>query len=339
MADVRGPVTAWSGTLAGLGVAASTVITTVGKQPTSDPWFILFVVVAVIAALIFVVTGLPDVFTWSASVLSDTRQLLRRGNRPITDCWSYTSDGAKAPAAMSAMEIVLPGTGYRKQGDQRPAWIRFVVLIGCSEITPEAGGAQLWVQFQRFLQQPPVTSLISSLSSPSKGLAWIRWATNSPGVIDAVLTSGDEDNAVASARLEVPDGMHRHFRDDHCAMLALHFEPSNKDDTPVPPNGPVSWTDHILRVLELPQALAVFLADVLDLTTSAEPAATIGFRLESQHDMAEIIDITGLQLLRGGHRTSQAIGYFIASRDGSQATEATDRMITDVLRYALKAER
>jgi hypothetical protein len=158
-------------------------------------------------------------------------------------------------------------------------------------------------------------------------------------VIDAILTSGDEDDAVASARLEVPHGMHRQFRDEHCAILILHFEPADKGARPMPPADPVSWTDHILRALELPQALAVFLADVLGLTTSAAPAATLGFRLEAQHDMAEILDITGLQLLRGGRRTSQAIGYFIGSRDGSPAVEAADRVTTDVLRYALKAER
>jgi hypothetical protein len=330
---------AWSGTLAGLGVAAATLIATVGKQPAADPWFMGFLVVATLAGVIFVGAGLPDVYTWSASVLGGRREALRRGDRLVTDCWSYTSDGARAPVAMSATEIVLPGTGYRRQGDQRPAWVRFVVLIGCSPISPDAGGAQLWDRFQRFLDQPPVTSLVSSLSRGGKGLAWIRWATNSPGVIDAVLTSDDENDAVAAARLEVPDGMHRQFRDERCAMLILHFEPTGKDPTPMPPVGPSAWTDHIMRALELPQAFAVFLSDMLGLAIAAVPAATLGFRLEAEHDMAEIIDITGLQPLRGGHRTSQAIGYFIGDRGGLPATDAGGRMITDVLRYALKAER
>ena len=154
---------AWSGTLAGLGIAAATLIATVGKQPVSNPGFVLSLVVAAVASVIFVMTGLPDLFTWSASVVRDTRQAVQRSDKLITDRWFYTSDGAKAPAATSAVEIVLPGTGYRKQADERAPWARFVVLIGCSEISPGAGGSQLWSQLQRFLQQPTVNSLVGSL--------------------------------------------------------------------------------------------------------------------------------------------------------------------------------
>jgi len=333
---------AWSGTLAGLGIAVAALIAAVGKQPISDPGFILSLVVAAVAAVIFVVTGLPDFFAWSASVVRQTQQALQRSDRLITDRWFYTSDGAKAPAAMSAMEIVLPGTGYRKPVGERAPWVRFIVLIGCSEISPAAGGSQLWSKLQRFLQKPPVNSLVNSLRRGDKNPVWTRWSTNSPGVIDAVLTAGDEDEAVASARLELPDGMHRQFRDQRSAMLILHFEPpgpGSKEEGPGQPDGPISWSEYVLRALELPQALVEFLSGVLGLSTSGVPAATLGFRLEARHDMAEIMDITDLHLLRGGRRTSQAIGYFIADSDGLPAVDAADLMITDVLRYALKAER
>jgi hypothetical protein len=52
-----------------------------------------------------------------------------------------------------------------------------------------------------------------------------------------------------------------------------------------------------------------------------------------------MIDITGMESLPGGQRRSQVIGYFIADRDGSPAMAAAQRMMTDVLRYALKIER
>ena len=255
------------------------------------------------------------------------------------DRWNYTSDGAHASAAMSASEIVLPGTGYRLQAGERQAWVRFVALVGCSDLSPDNGGGRLWSQFQPFLKQQPVTSLVNSLCSTGIGLAWTRWATNSPGVIDAILTPGGENQAVASARLEVPDGMSRRFRDPHSAMLIVHFEPSQEEGRPIFPAGPVSWADHLLRALELPQALAAFLSRVVGLATSGAPPVTLGFRLEAQHDLAEFFDTTGLHSLPGGQHRSQAIGYFIADHYGISATDAANRMITDVLRYGLQAER
>ena len=125
-------------------------------------------------------------------------------------------------------------------------------------------------------------------------------------------------------------------------MLILHFEPPEpvgKDGEPGQHVGPNFWEAHIWQALELPQALAEFLSGVVGLNTSGVAPATLGFRLEARHDMAEIMDITGLHPLRGSRRTSQAIGYFIASRDGQPAADAADLMITDVLHYALKAER
>jgi hypothetical protein len=167
---------------------------------------------------------------------------------------------------MNATEVTLPGTGYRRQPGDRLPWVRFVVLMPCSQIGPDADAALIWTQFQRFLlKQQPVISLVNSLTRAVPGGMWTRWFSNSAGTLDAVLTPGTEDEAVASARLELPDGTSRHFRDQRCALLILHFEPPQKDGSPMPPAGPVSWTDHMLRALELPGALAQFLSGSLSL--------------------------------------------------------------------------
>jgi len=63
MANRRGPVMSWSGALAGLGVAAAALIATVGKKPVSNSWFILSLVAAAAATVIFVFAGLPDLFS------------------------------------------------------------------------------------------------------------------------------------------------------------------------------------------------------------------------------------------------------------------------------------
>ena len=124
----------------------------------------------------------------------------------ILDTWQYTSDGQKARAAMMATESGMPGTGSQLLSGDRPPWIRFVVLIPCSQIGPETEPGQLWPEFVRFLKDQPVTSLVNSLTRPVPGVQWRRWAPGSAGNIQAVFTPGQEEEAVASARLMLPDG-------------------------------------------------------------------------------------------------------------------------------------
>jgi len=218
-------------------------------------------------------------------------------------------------------------------------WIRFVALIRCSQIGPDVEPARLWSDFERFLKDQPVTSLVNGLTSPVPGVRWTRWATNSPGTIQGVLTSGEENAAIASARLELPDGTRRHFHDSASAVLALHFEPPADNRNAPFPAGPVAWTDHIKRALELPNSVNGFVSGQFGLTTSGDPPVVLGFRLDAPRDLAELFDVTGLNKLPGGQHGRQAIGYFIADPDGTPAAEITNRMIDDVLRYGLQAER
>jgi len=257
----------------------------------------------------------------------------------MTGRWLYTSDGARARTATHAGELVIPGTGYRLQSGDRPSWVRFVVLIACSEIAPDTEAAQLWPDFVKFLKDQPVISLVNGLTHSVPGVKWTRWATRSAGTIDAVFTTGEEKDALASARLELPDGIRRSFRDDRCALLILHFEPPAESDNPMLAVGPVAWTDHMKRALELPRALNRFLAEHLGLSTSADPPVVLGFRLDTPHDLTELIDVTGLNTLPGGHHGREAIGYFIDDPAGSPAPQAVSRMIGDVPLYALQAER
>jgi len=119
----------------------------------------------------------------------------------------------------------------------------------------------------------------------------------------------------------------------------LHFEPPAHAANEIAPVGPVAWTDHIRRALELPDALNSLLTKQLNLKTHAEPPVVLGFRLETPHDLAELFDITGLTTLPEGQRKREAIGYFISDRTGAPGNEAVDRMIRDVLLYGLQTER
>lgn len=233
----------------------------------------------------------------------------------------------------------MPGTGYRLQPGDRPPWIRFVVTIACNQIGSEADPGRMWSNFVRFLEDQPVTSLVNSPTRPVLRVRWSRLAPGSAGTIQAVYTPGDENKAVASAQLLLPDGSLRFVHGFRCAVLILHFEPPAGSDNVPLPTGPVAWTDHIRRTLELPNALNRLLWDQLGLSTSGNPQVVLACRLDAPSDLAEIIDITDLTELPGGQHGRQAIGYFIADPDGASAAEVVDRMISHVLLNALQAER
>lgn len=153
-----------------------------------------------------------------------------------------------------------------------------------------------------------------------------------------MLTSGEEDEAIASARLELPENTVRQFRNPGFAMLVLHFEPLHRDGRSPRPASSEAWAERIVRVLEVSPALVGLLSGELDLGITPRIPVQVGVRLEAQGDMAEMIDVTGLEPMRGGQHTSQAIGYFNGDGNGDVPADAARRMIRDVLRYALAVE-
>ena len=73
MAKGRNEILAFTGPLAGLGFAAATLIATVGKQPVSNPWFILSTVVGVAGAVTFAAAGLSALPGWVRPMLDPLR--------------------------------------------------------------------------------------------------------------------------------------------------------------------------------------------------------------------------------------------------------------------------
>ena len=79
---------------------------------------------------------------------------------------------------------------------------------------------------------------------------------------------------MASAQLLLPDGSLRFVGGFRRAALILHFEPPAGSDKVPLPAGPVAWTDHITRALELPNALNRLLSDQLGALDVGEPAGS-----------------------------------------------------------------
>ena len=190
------------------------------------------------------------------------------------------------------MEIALPGTTYMRQPGDRPPWVRFVVQIACGQVGDDPDWPRIRAAFETFLQKPAVTKLLADLTHADKDAAWARQATSTSSIIDMVLGDG-----VASARVELPDGIRRHGRVEGYALLVVHVEPRGADGEPAPPASPSSWQRRFERALQLQGAFAALLSGELGLATSGEPPAQAGIRLEAPRDMTELVNITGLAAL------------------------------------------
>lgn len=318
-----------TGTLAGLGYAAASLITTLGKQSVSNPWFVLSVAAAIISTLAFIAASLTAVPGW-------VRPAMERRHKAaplVVNRWLYTTDGSKTPATRIAMDISLRGTAASgKLQDGQPPWIRVTITMACSEIDTDADPELTYLNFRATLEEPLASRMISDLTTVPQYASW-QLSSASPGIIEACLGNYEHaDQAVAAARLELPCGVPRYGRDGRCATMILHIELHD----PASAKLPEFWTGFIERALWLPTSLAKLL-ESLELSTSGEPPAQLGVMLQSPVDLADLVDITFLHPIRGSQgRASQAIGFFIADPNGRSAEQSAQLMIRDMLLYSLK---
>jgi hypothetical protein len=295
-------------------------------SPWHRPLFDLLAGIAAIAFLLLLAVGVAALVTWA-------RPALRRPARLITDRWRVITDGAQARAPALAMEITLPGTTYMRQPGDRPPWVRFVALIACGQVGDDADWPGVRAAFGAFLRKPAITDLLAGMTHASNDVSWTRQPTSTSSIIDMVM-----DGGVASARLELPDGVKRFGRAEGYALLIVHVEPRDNDGKPAPPASPSSWHTRFEHALQLPGTFAALLSGGLGLATSGQPPAQAGIRLEASHDMTELVDITGLATLQGAHRLSQFMSYFTSDRGGASSTTVADRMTRQMLEEALKVD-
>jgi hypothetical protein len=186
------------------------------------------------------------------------------------------------------------------------------------------------------LDEPPLSGLVSALTTVPDDAAWSKRATYD-SALDAILTGGSDEEAVASARLELPDGTRRFGRDARSAVFIIQVEPSGNDASRAHA-GWREWTERIARVLQAVPAVADFLSVQLGLGVTAEPRPTVAVRLETPNDLAALIGTGKLESLPGKQHFRLAIGYFAASPGGTSAADAAEQMVRHVMRYALQID-
>ena len=283
--------------------------------------------IAAVAFLLLITVGAVALVTWVSPAL-------RRPARLVTSRWQVTTDGVQARAPALAMEIALPGTTYMKQPGDRPPWVRVVAQIGCRQVGEDPDWPAIRAAFTAFLDGPAINKLLADLTHVGQDASWARQATSSSSIIDMVL--GDD---VASARLELPDGIRRQGRVEGYALLILHVEPRRRrrrsprhrraprrgdGDS----SGPSSSPAHSRR--------CCLASSGWPLPVSRPPGA--GIRLEAPRDLIELVDITGLAALPGTQRLSQFMIYLAASPDGASAVSVADKMTRQMLEEALKVD-
>lgn len=302
----------------------------IASQTKGSPWhlpvFDLLAAIAAIAFLLLITVGAVALVSWLSPAF-------RRPARLITGRWQVTTDGVQARGLALAMEIALPGTKYMKQPGDRPPWVRLVVQIGCGQVGDDPDWPAIRTAFAAFLHGPAVAELLADLTHVGTDVVWARQATSTSSVIDMVLGDG-----VASARLELPDGIRRYGRVEGYAPVILHVEPRGADGQPAPPASPSSWRRRFERAVQLPGAFAALLSGELGLATSGEPPAWAGIRLEAPRDLTDLVDIAGLAALPGAQLLSQFMVYLAASPDGASAVSVADKVARQILEEALKVD-
>jgi hypothetical protein len=332
MAQGRGPVMAWSASVASIAGGFAGFVWTHVKSPLDNPLFELLAIVAVLAFLILIAAGLPDAY----SLAAETVEKVRPPRRLKLKHWRYTTDGARPEVRSLAnpMSLELPATGYMAVPQDRPPWIRLVALVACTEVSPDVeAGEAARDRFQAFLAQPPVMSVVRSLTHVAEQESWVRWSGYDG--FDAVLGQAGEGDGVASARLVLPWGIKPDWRERRYATLILHVVPRDQAGRPAPPAGPEDWVTRLTMALALlPGGLAAFLSNELGSFVTGDPPAVLGIHMAA-HDMTELIDVNGVPPLPGTKRLSEAGGYFFAESGGYRPWVAARQMVVDTLRYAL----
>jgi Transposase len=296
--------------------------------------------------------------TANVAVLAEGKRVLISDTRPFDGVevigvdehvWRHTRGGGKYVTVIIDLTAVRRGTGparlldmvegrskqafksWRQPAD-RPPWVRVVVQIACGQVGADTDWPSIRASFESFLRTSAIAELLADLTHVGQDEVWARQATSTSSIIDMVLGDG-----VASARLELPDGIRRHGRVEGYALLIVHVEPRGVDGAPALPASPASWRRRFEQALQLPAAFATLLSGELGQATSGQPPARAGIRLEAP-DMTDLVDVTGLAILPGAQGLSQFMVYLAACPGGVSTVSAADRMTRQMLEEALKAD-
>jgi hypothetical protein len=179
--------------------------------------------------------------------------------------------------------------------------------------------------------------LVRELTDVGPGATWTARDDNPRLNFGAILgLPGSEEAPLAWARLLVPEEMtHRYGRDSRCAYLVLYVEPRSSTGATAPAASLVSWHQRLVGALKLPTALAEFLTERLELSTSDDPAAEVAVWLKAPQALTELVEVDGFESVPGSTPSSWFMGFAVASPDGQPLAGVAQAWLRQICDAAL----
>jgi hypothetical protein len=334
MRERSGAVVAWSaGVCAGAAALA-------GFAQHIRWLFIVAIVVTVVALVILVVAGAPDLVAWlreRVDGLATSRR--KRPRSAFTELWRHTTNGHEAAGLMMMRQKGFSHPGYmRSTTEERSPFVRIGILVACDPLGEAPTTSDLRDNFLSFLRRPPIWNLVKGLTYVGDNLSWRSYASNGRFLNEAVLTYSDdqEEAPVAAAMMVLNEaGMPRYVHDSRYAELVLHIEPRDRDGNAAALAGFKVWYDDLIRALAVPMAFALFLNQDAQVSTYDDPPVQLGVQIEAYRSISELIDAGPLHPVAGSWQSNSFLGYMIADRDGKQSGDASLDLLRRVCDHAL----
>jgi hypothetical protein len=282
-------------------------------------------------------------------VLTEGRAVTnRRGAAELpparTDRWRVTNDGFEVPALMRIRETAFSHPGYMSQmaQTQTPPAVRVGALVASEPLGAEPPTSDLRQRFLSFLASPPVMDVISAVSHVDKGLRWALWGGHGRMNLEAALVGDSGDvpaPPVASALMLLPEpGMSTFGRDPRFAQIVLHIQPCSAGGGPPKPASIAAWHERFKLALNIPAALAGFLTQGLQLSTTAEPPAQVGIWLNAR-EIQELIALEQLTPIAGTQPVPWFNGWAVADEGGSPPSEVAVVLLRQMCDYTLHLDQ
>lgn len=270
------------------------------------------------------------------------RRGAREPNPATTDRWRATSNGFDVPAMMQVQNVAMADLSrLPRPRHEMPPTMRVGAVVACDPLGSSPPTSELRARFLGFLSSRPIMELVSRLSHIPQGGMWRSLAGRGRIYLEAALTGDVQDEVLAaSASLLLPDPSASGYGhgDPRYARFVLEVELRDAEGQPAPAMKLSVLHDRFTRALAVPSALAAFLTEDLGLGTSDDPPSQAGIWLQTPRDMAELVDVEGLQPLPGSPRSNSFTGWALADPAGEPAATAAGELLRQMCDYTLSLD-
>jgi hypothetical protein len=340
MAEHRRAVAAWA---LGVSAVAAAFCGVFASRTTTrlanNGWFIVCLVVALIAFLISLIAGFPDLAGWLRELWGG--KAAKAEHTPVslvTNHWRHTTDGFGASVMLHLPQKAFSHRGYMRPAEDRQSSIRIGIFVACDPLAPDGPStSELRSRFLAFLGGPALTDLIMASTHVGDGTAWTPLAGNGRMTLEAILGDADEPRApVASAMLLLPQqDVSAYGRDRRGAELVIHIEPRDSAGAPAAPASLAVWHDRLTKALGVSAALADFLRQDAQVGTHGDPPAQFGTWLSAPRAITELVDVGEMKPLPGSWAANEFLGLALGDQHGKDLAGTAGDMLRQLCDHTL----